>query len=74
MGLFTKGRPTDEDTWEKWMLAESKRRTFVTVFLLDRVLTPHSFPPHVCCVTVLMVMIDSYITTGTGWFRLHARG
>jgi len=46
--LFTKGHPTNEDTWEDWMLAESKRRTFITIFLLDRVLLPFS-APHLLC-------------------------
>ncbi|KAI5782515.1 hypothetical protein FPQ18DRAFT_267421 [Pyronema domesticum] len=35
-GLFTTGKPSNEETWEKWLIAESKRRTFATVFLLDR--------------------------------------
>lgn len=35
-GMFTNGELPPNESWEDWLIAESKRRTFVIVFLLGR--------------------------------------
>ena len=51
-GLFAEpGKPPapEEREWDSWLLVESKRRTFITLFLLDRVFYfKNSLMPYMC--------------------------
>lgn len=49
--LFVDAQAGREETWDQWLLAESKRRIFSTVFLLDRVGVP---PPLITAPSLTM--------------------